>query len=115
MMSFVRLVAALTCTVMFSFNAVAQTYPSRAVRIVVAFPAGGGSDLAARVVAQKLSEGLGQPVVVENRVGAAAPAHAAPYDGPLLLRSSPPSLPNRQVKPRECNQPLHSHISHSRT
>src|SRR5258706_15795723 len=70
MMSFVRLVAALTCTVMFSFNAVAQTYPSRAIRIVVAFPAGRGSDLAARVVAQKLSDGFGQPVVVENRVGA---------------------------------------------
>src|SRR5260221_10027591 len=84
MMSFVRLVAALTCTVMFSFNAVAQTYPSRAVRIVVAFPAGRGSDLAPRVVAQKLSEGLRQPVVVENRVranggvGADAVAHPPP-------------------------------------
>ncbi len=93
MMSFVRLVAALTCTVMFSFNAVAQTYPSRAVRIVVAFPAGGGSDLAARVVAQKLSEGLGQPVVVENRVGAnggvgaEAVARSAP-DGYTLVMGS---------------------------
>src|SRR5204863_8866012 len=48
----------------------AQPYPTRAIRIVVAFPAGGGSDLAARVVGQKLSESLGQPVVIENRVGA---------------------------------------------
>ncbi len=69
-MSFVRMVASLTCTMVVSFSAVAQPYPSRAIRIVVAFPAGGGSDLAARVVAQKLSESLGQPVVVENRVGA---------------------------------------------
>ena len=48
----------------------AQPYPARAIRIVVAFPASGGSDLAARVVGQKLSESFGQPVVVENRVGA---------------------------------------------
>src|SRR5258708_26674336 len=70
MMSFVRMVASLPCTMVVSFSSVAQPYPSRAIRIVVAFPAGGGSDLAARVVAQKLSESLGQPVVVENRVGA---------------------------------------------
>jgi tripartite-type tricarboxylate transporter receptor subunit TctC len=71
----------------------AQTYPTRAIRIVVAFPAGGGSDLAARVVAQKLSESLGQPVVVENRVGAngsvgaEAVARSAP-DGYTLVTGS---------------------------
>ena len=71
----------------------AQTYPTRAIRIVVAFPAGGGSDLAARVVAQKLSESLGQPVVVENRVGAnggvgaEAVARSAP-DGYTLVMGS---------------------------
>ncbi|TMG93772.1 MAG: tripartite tricarboxylate transporter substrate binding protein [Betaproteobacteria bacterium] len=71
----------------------AQTYPTRAIKIVVAFPAGGGSDLAARVVAQKLSEGFGQPVVVENRVGAngsvgaEAVARAAP-DGYTLVMGS---------------------------
>jgi len=74
-------------------NASAQTYPSRAIRIVVAFPAGGGSDLAARVVGQKLSEGFGQPVVVENRVGAnggvgaEAVARSAP-DGYTLVMGS---------------------------
>src|SRR6266545_2938298 len=71
----------------------AQPYPSRAIRIVVAFPAGGGSDLAARVVGQKLSESLGQPVVVENRVGAngsvgaEAVARAAP-DGYTIVMGS---------------------------
>src|SRR5205823_13257653 len=71
----------------------AQTYPTRAIKIVVAFPAGGGSDLAARVVGQKLSESLGQPVVVENRVGAngnigaEAVARAAP-DGYTLVMGS---------------------------
>src|SRR5256885_17166814 len=62
--------ALLLLTLGFALSCAAQTYPSRAIRIVVAFPAGGGSDLAARVVGQKLSEGFGQPVVVENRVGA---------------------------------------------
>jgi tripartite-type tricarboxylate transporter receptor subunit TctC len=74
-------------------GAFAQGYPTRAIRIVVAFPAGGGSDLAARVVGQKLSESFGQPVVVENRVGAngsvgaEAVARSAP-DGYTLVMGS---------------------------
>lgn len=50
--------------------AVAQSFPDRPIRMVIGYPAGGGVDVVARPVMQRLSERLGQPVVVENRAGA---------------------------------------------
>src|SRR6266853_6340685 len=76
----------------------AQTYPSRPVRIIVAVPAGGPIDLAARLIGQWLSERLGQPFVVENRVGAGsniateAIVHATPDGYTLLLVGTPNAI-----------------------
>src|SRR5216683_1473544 len=71
----------------------AQAYPSRPVRWIVGFPAGGGSDIVARLIAQRLSERLGWPFVIENRPGAGTNIATeavvrAPPDGYTLLQAS---------------------------
>lgn len=75
--------------------ALAQTWPARPIRLVVAFPPGGLIDNMARLVAPRLAQELGQPVVIDNKPGAggnlgAAEAARAPADGYTLLMASPP-------------------------
>lgn len=70
--------------------AAANDYPGKPVKLIVGYPAGGGADIVGRAVAQKLAERLGQPIVIENRGGAAgviatAAAASAPADGYTLL------------------------------
>src|ERR1700712_3921720 len=54
----------------FGAHAQAPAYPTRTIKFIVGFAAGGGVDTTARLVAQKMQDGLGQPVIVENRPGA---------------------------------------------
>jgi tripartite-type tricarboxylate transporter receptor subunit TctC len=87
---FLHLAAGAAALPALSQGAWAQSYPSRPVRLLSGFPAGGPNDLIARLIAQWLSERLGRPFIVENRPGAAsniateAVVHA-PADGHTLL------------------------------
>jgi tripartite-type tricarboxylate transporter receptor subunit TctC len=77
----------------------ADPYPTRPVRLIVGFPAGGPTDIVARITAQALSERLGQQIVVENRPGAGSniatqAVITAPPDGYTLLLVSPPHAIN---------------------
>jgi tripartite-type tricarboxylate transporter receptor subunit TctC len=77
--------------------ALAQTYPDRTVKIVVPFPAGGTADAVPRIVGDWLSRKWGQPVVIENKTGAAGnigseTVYNAPPDGYTLLSAPPPPL-----------------------
>lgn len=86
--------AGLLCELL-SVSAVAQSYPSRTVSVVVPYPAGGSVDGVARIIVQKLNESLGQHFIVENRAGGAGGvvganyvAKAAPDGATLLLTAS---------------------------
>jgi tripartite-type tricarboxylate transporter receptor subunit TctC len=97
-------VFALCATLIDSGFAHAQQFPTRALRMVVGFAAGGATDISARALAQKLSETLGHQVIVDNRPGAASNlaselvARSAPDGYTLLLANATISMPSLFVK-----------------
>ncbi len=98
--------AALAC------NAAAQPYPSKPVRIIVMYGPGSTIDIMARLIAPKLTEALGQPVIVENRAGAGGAigmdmAAKAPPDGhTLTIGATGPSVTNPLLYPKTPFDPL---------
>jgi tripartite-type tricarboxylate transporter receptor subunit TctC len=93
-------------------SAVAQDFPTRPVRIIVPFPAGGTADIVPRVVGDMLSRKWGQPVIIENRTGAggnigAEAVFKAEPDGYTLLSAPPPPLViNQNLYPKLNFDPL---------
>lgn len=93
--------------VLTSLSSWSQSYPSRPIRVIIPFPAGGPTDVLGRIVAQKLSERLGQSVVVDNKpgasgmIGADMVAKAAPDGYTLLVNASLHVInPSLYEKPR---------------
>jgi tripartite-type tricarboxylate transporter receptor subunit TctC len=90
----VRLIALVLCSLFVAAAGAQDAYPSRPLKFILPFPPGGGTDILGRVIAERLSASLGQPVVTENRggaggnVGAEAAAHSAP-DGYTIVLVAP--------------------------
>src|SRR5437868_2149824 len=93
----------------------AQTYPSKPIRLVAPFPPGGSIDVVGRLLAAKLSESLGQQIVVDNRSGASgilgteAVMNAAP-DGYTILINTIPFVTNQFLMPRVPYDPLRDFV-----
>jgi len=98
------ILAALGALVVLAGEAEAQPYPARPVRMVVGFAAGGATDISARALAQRLSEAMGQQVIVDNRPGAASMLAAeivarSPPDGyPVLVANPTVAMPSLFAK-----------------
>jgi tripartite-type tricarboxylate transporter receptor subunit TctC len=96
--------------------ALAQSYPSKAIRLVSPFPPGGSVDVVGRLLAAKLSETLGQQMVVDNRSGASGVigteiVMSSPPDGYTLLINTIPFVTNQFLMPRAPYDPLRDFVS----
>jgi tripartite-type tricarboxylate transporter receptor subunit TctC len=109
--------ATMAAALAFATLASAADYPARPITLVVPYAAGGGNDVIARIVAEKMSASLGQQIVIENRGGAGGTiatrqvAHAAPDGYTLLIATSSlainPSLyPSAGYDPRKDFAPI---------
>src|ERR1700754_1364876 len=102
------LAAALIATALSPAHTQQADYPTRTVRIIVSAPPGGGVDIVARVVADRLQQKWGHPVIVENRAGAGGTLGAetvaqAEPDGYTLLASQPAPLTTNVALYRKLN------------
>ena len=109
-----HLVSMVLCTLL-AGHVLAQPYPSRPIKIIVPYAAGGGPDIEARRLAPKLAEALGGAVVVENRVGAAGilaaeVATQAPPDGYTLMLGSLSQVVQKILRPEAKFDPLTSFV-----
>jgi tripartite-type tricarboxylate transporter receptor subunit TctC len=99
-------VAVLPCLALLAGIAAAQSYPARPIRLIVPFAPGGGVDFVSRALAQKLSEGLGQSIIIDNRggaggiVGSELVARAAPDGYTLLMANNSTHAVLPSVTPR---------------
>ena len=110
-MKLIKSITTLAFLITFAAVAQAQTYPNKPIRLVVAFAPGGGTDLLARLVSQRLSEVMGQPVIVENRAGAGGnigtrAVAAAKPDGHTILVTSNAYLVNPAISKTAGYDPL---------
>ena len=101
---------------MVALPALAQNYPSKAIRLVSPFPPGGSVDVVGRLLAAKLSESLGQQMVVDNRSGASGVIGTevvmnSPRDGYTLLINTIPFVTNQFLMPRAPYDPLRDFVS----
>src|SRR5712691_3405029 len=111
-----RLFLALCPAALFSGLALAQTFPTRSLHLIVGYSPGGGNDLIARIVAAKLQDKLGQTVLVENKPGAQSivaaelVAKAAPDGYTLLVAASGPLTINPAVYAKLPYDPLRDFV-----
>lgn len=92
-------------TIWTATGAVAQDYPNRTIRLVVPFSAGGGTDILARLLGQRMHESMGQAVIVDNRAGASGNIGAelvakSPPDGYTLMLSTASTAVNQTLYPK---------------
>jgi tripartite-type tricarboxylate transporter receptor subunit TctC len=107
-MTVMRLITAAACAALYFLGApgaLAQQYPSKAVRLIMPYPAGGSTDTVGRLIAERLTASLAHPVVVDNRPGASAQIGTeavarSPADGYTLLMATSTNAINHALNPK---------------